>query len=151
MYFSDPERFCWIAPDTCQHGMTVAFWFQYKGSDHNAPGIITSANYPPSETNHPNPNAFGIYYFTDTPKVFVYMAGNVSTVNRNYYQTNVGVNLHPNSWYHIALSFSLGNGLRLCLNGGQVCYIWFKTFDRPDRWLPKLVVIQNFKLFLIHS
>ena len=94
MYCADPERFCWIAPDTCPNGMTLAFWIQYKGSDEIKPCIIHSAHFPSSIDTGVEPNTFGIYYFTDVRKLFVYLAGNV-TNSRNYYQTDVKVKLRP--------------------------------------------------------
>ena len=122
MYFGDPLKFCWIVPDTCPLGMTLAFWMQFKNADTAAPAIVTSANYPPSETNHPTTNSFGIYYFLTSPKkVFVYLSGNTTKVNINYYQTEVTTTLDPNSWYHITMSFSHDNGLKLCVNGDKVC------------------------------
>ena len=119
MYCANPERLCWIAPDTCPNGMTLAFWMQYKGSDSRNSPVITSAHFPSSIDTGVESNAFGIFYFTDVPKLFVYLRGNV-TNGRNYYQTDVQVNLQPDRWYHITMSFSHANGLRLCEGGTKV-------------------------------
>ena len=119
MYCADPERFCWIAPDTCPNGMTLAFWIQYKGSDAKWPCIIHSAHFPSSIDTSVESNAFGIFYFTDVRKLFVYLVGNI-TNGKNYYQTDVKVRLRPDRWYHVAMSFSHLNGLRLCKDGINV-------------------------------
>ena len=92
MYCSNPDRFCWIAPDTCSKGMTLAFWIQYKGSDAEWSCIITSAHFPSNINTGVQANAFGIYFVRQVPtKLFVYLTGNV-TNGRNYYQTFVQVN-----------------------------------------------------------
>ena len=120
MHCSDPEGFCWIAPDTCSNGMTLAFWIQYKGSDEEWSCIINSAHFPSSIDTAVQANAFGIYFVRQVPtKLFVYLTGNV-TNGRNYYQTFVQVDLEPDTWYHIAMSFSHANGLRLCDGGTKV-------------------------------
>ena len=119
MYCSDPERFCWIAPDTCPNGMTLAFWIQYKGSDDIKPCVIHSTHFPASIDTGVLPNTFGIFYFSDVQKLFVYLMGNV-TNGRNYYQSDVKVKLRANRWYQFAMSFSHANGLRLCKDGTKV-------------------------------
>ena len=119
MYCADPDRFCWIAPDTCPNGMTLAFWMKYKGSDAKRPCIISSAHFPSSIETNVVPNAFGLFYFSDDPKLFGHLTGNV-TNDRNYYQTYVTVGLEPDRWYHVAMTFSHTNGLRLCEGGTKV-------------------------------
>ena len=122
MYCANPERFCWIAPDTCPDGMTLAFWIQYKGSDEEWSCIITSARFPSSINTGVQANAFGIYFVRQVPpKLFVYLTGNL-TNGRNYYQTFVQVDSEPDTWYHIAMSFSHATGLRLCEGGAKVIF-----------------------------
>ena len=106
-------------PDTCPNGMTLAFRIQYKGSDEIKPCIIHSGHFPYSVDTGVLPNTFGIFYFTDVRKLFVYVAGNV-TNGKNYYQTEVKVKLRPDRWYHVAMSFSHANGLHLCKDGTKV-------------------------------
>ena len=122
MYCSDPDRFCWIAPDTCTNGMTLAFWIQYKGSHAEWSCIINSARFPSSINTGVQANAFGIYFVRQFPtRLFVYLTGNV-TNGRNYYQTFVQVNLEPDTWHHVTMSFSHVNGLRLCEGGTKVIF-----------------------------
>ena len=119
MYCSDPERFCWIAPDTCPSGMTLAFWMKYKGSDTKWPCIINSAHFPSSIDDGGDRSSFGIIYFSDVKEVFVYLTGNV-TNGRNYYQTKVPVESDSTKLYHVTMSFSHTNCLHLCVGGTKV-------------------------------
>ena len=119
MYCADPERFCWIAPDTCPNGMTLAFWMKYKASDAKWPCIIHSTHFPSNIDTAVESNTFGIFYVTDVTELFVFLRGNV-TNGKNYYETRVYVNLEPDTWYHVAMSFSHINGLRLCEGGTNV-------------------------------
>ena len=81
--------------------------------------ILFLCNFPSSLDTGVESNAFGLFYFSDVPKLFVYLSGNV-TNGRNYYQTDVTVGLEPDTWYHVAMSFSHANGLRLCEGGTKV-------------------------------
>lgn len=119
-YLSAPGRHCWVAPDSCPLGATIAFWTQYFTSD-SCPAALVVSNAYATDENQPIPRAFGVYYFENAGGIdlFAYLGGEM-TGGKNYYQHRVAMVTTEGAWHHVTLTFSRANGLRLCVDGTRV-------------------------------
>ncbi len=125
MYKSDPKGFCWIAPDTCEKGATIAFWLKYQGPNpssagFDAVGFLTTHLFSPSAVNPddgPTANAFSIYYFL-AGHYFAYLSR--ENPGQDYFQVKILQPAVENQWIHVALAFSDENGLTMCIKGSAV-------------------------------